>query len=73
MCVVENEDQDEASIHQLPRRVVVSQESAGAIQYSDYLFDADTVEDAADNFRETLDIEDVESGGNWWVSSQFDP
>ncbi|CAI4222285.1 unnamed protein product [Auanema sp. JU1783] len=64
--VEESSNNQECSVHQLPRPATTLLPCNGSVLISDYLFEADTVEDAQKNFEELLElktnIEHVDDG-----------
>ena len=55
--MVEDESKDRVSVHQLPRKATAHLPSQPAIAFSDFLFEADSAEDARETFKELLDID----------------
>uniref|UniRef100_A0A0K0DM85 Uncharacterized protein n=1 Tax=Angiostrongylus cantonensis TaxID=6313 RepID=A0A0K0DM85_ANGCA len=56
MDVVEEAAAGPCSVHQMPRPATTVLDTHPAILFSDYLFEADTVEDAQSNFDELLGL-----------------
>lgn len=58
MEVVENGEEDgPCAVHQLPRIATTLLPVNGSVLVQDFLFEADSVEDAQNNFKEILELE----------------
>lgn len=56
MELVEEAAASSCSVHQLPRPATTVLHTQSAILLADYLFEADTIEDAQKNFEELVDL-----------------